>query len=339
MSRLQALRDEFLRRMKMGYKVVYPADSRHAGSINLAESIRPFYFSSANNGGHLRPSNADGTEVIAAAMASRLGIRSWQELQSDPSSQELLIGDRGTPAAQAFAGQTCGNEFEKLVTWFVRAALEELAFLRPGEYEVKKGSALKDYMQYRHLNDFLKAVAYVPASEPAIKNRLAAAFSSYAVKPDIVVFRQPTTRRSLEQEWAIYRHTSGESLLHDEVARHTPLITGNTSGAGNILLAIVSAKWTLRSDRAQNARTEGAFAVRERRGRAPNVVVVTGESKPSRIRSLTEGPDVDCVYHFSMIDLIEAVKGASAKEQEKLDELRAMNRLRDLTDLPFDLLT
>ena len=338
MSKLQDLRDEFLRRMVVGHKAVHPEGTSDAGRVDLPASIRPFYFKSANGGGHLRPSNADGKEVIAAAMAARLGVRSWQELADDATTQELLVSDSGIAAAKPFSGQTCGNEFERLVVWFLREALAELAFLRQGTYEVRKGSALKEYVQYRHLNDFLRAVTFVPDSETAIRNRLSAAFSSYAVKPDVVVFRRPTARHVLEQEWAAYRGP-GQQLLNDDVARNTPLIAENNSGTGNILLAIVSAKWTLRSDRAQNARTEGAFAVRERRGRAPNVVVVTGESKPSRIRSLTEGPDVDCVYHFSMIDLIEAVKDASPNEQEKLDELRAMNRLRDLTDLPFDLMS
>ena len=60
---------------------------------------------------------------------------------------------------------------------------------------------------------------------------------------------------------------------------------------------------------------------------------------PSRIASLAMGTgDIDCVYHFALSELIEAVRDTS---QEAAIETLAMlidgRRLRDIADLPFDL--
>jgi hypothetical protein len=63
-----------------------------------------------------------------------------------------------------------------------------------------------------------------------------------------------------------------------------------------------------RSDRAQNARSEALNLIRNRKGRLPQVVVVTGEPTPVRISSLALGTgDIDCVYHFALPELVAAV--------------------------------
>src|SRR5207248_11763113 len=75
-----------------------------------------------------------------------------------------------------------------------------------------------------------------------------------------------------------------------------------------ILHASISCKWTLRSDRAQNARSEALNLIRNRKGRAPHIAVVTGEPLPSRLASLALGTgDLDCVYHFALPELIARV--------------------------------
>ena len=53
----------------------------------------------------------------------------------------------------------------------------------------------------------------------------------------------------------------------------------------------------MRSDRAQNSRTEALNLIRNRKGNLPHIVVVTGEPMPARIASLALGTgDIDCVY-------------------------------------------
>ena len=60
---------------------------------------------------------------------------------------------------------------------------------------------------------------------------------------------------------------------------------------------------------------------------------------PSRIASLALGTgDIDCVYHFALNELIEAVKDTNAEDAiEMLHILITGKRLKDISDLPLDL--
>lgn len=95
----------------------------------------------------------------------------------------------------------------------------------------------------------------------------------------------------------------------------------------------------MRSDRAQNARSEALNLIRNRKGRLPHVVVVAGEPTPSRLSSLALGTgDVDCVYHLAMTELVASVK--EQDNEDSVEPLRIMiegNRLKDISDLPMDL--
>ena len=98
----------------------------------------------------------------------------------------------------------------------------------------------------------------------------------------------------------------------------------------------------MRSDRAQNSRTEALNLIRNRKGRLPHIVVVTGEPLPSRLASLALGTgDIDCVYHFALYELIDAVKDYSKHGREDifemLNNLIDGKRLKDISDLPLDL--
>ena len=106
--------------------------------------------------------------------------------------------------------------------------------------------------------------------------------------------------------------------------------------------ASISAKWTMRSDRAQNSRTEALNLIRNRKGHLPHIIVVTGEPLPSRLASLALGTgDIDCVYHFALYELLEAVKeyGKNGREDiiDTLNMLVEGKRIKDISDLPLDL--
>jgi hypothetical protein len=68
-------------------------------------------------------------------------------------------------------------------------------------------------------------------------------------------------------------------------------------------------------------------------------VTVTAEPLPTRLASLALGTgDLDCVYHFALPELREAVEKTDSEDQ--LEMLLGMingRRLRDISDLPFDL--
>ena len=106
-----------------------------------------------------------------------------------------------------------------------------------------------------------------------------------------------------------------------------------------ILHAGISVKWTIHSDRAQNARSEALNLIRNRKDRTPHIVVVTAEPAPGRIGSVALGTgDIDCVYHIALDALLEATESVDAGDA--YDNLRMMvdgRRLKDIRDLPYDL--
>ena len=139
--------------------------------------------------------------------------------------------------------------------------------------------------------------------------------------------------------WLVFRH----SLIDEEnhLAELTPLRKKNRkSGTGNMILhASISCKWTIRSDRSQNTRTEALNLIRNRKGHLPHIAAVTAEPLPMRIATLVLGTgDIDCVYHFALPELKAALE--KTDNQDQLEMLMTMiegRRLRDISDLPFDL--
>lgn len=254
-------------------------------------------------------SNADGSNATSRNIAK--GIAELLKAET--------IGER-------IAGQTSGNQFEGHCANFVRQTFLTLGHLRPGIWDIHQVSGrnrleIARYEQYAHL---------VALDQAARQDRqLAAALGSdYTITPDIVVVREP------EHDEVI---NSTRLLIDDSV---TTLASLRRKNGGNPLLhASISCKWTIRSDRAQNARSEALNLVRNRKGRLPHVVVVTAEPTPSRLASIALGTgDIDCVYHFALYELIEAVRGLGYADAE--DMLRIMvegKRLKDISDLPLDL--
>lgn len=217
------------------------------------------------------------------------------------------------------AGQTAGLRFEAVTKDFLRDAFGLLSHLRPGEWEFSLGGKIRDYEQYQHLSDIARAVKK--------RKELRIVFEDYIVKPDIVVCRKPVADETINENDVL--------LEKDETATYTPLRRANLQV--DILHASVSCKWTMRSDRSQNARTEGLNLVRNRKGRTPHIVVVVGEPLPRIISSLAYGTgDLDYIYHFALRELVEATADNDS-ESDILDTLVSGRRLRDISDLPFDL--
>jgi hypothetical protein len=69
-------------------------------------------------------------------------------------------------------------------------------------------------------------------------------------------------------------------------------------------------------------------------------VAVTAEPLPGRLASLALGTgDLDCVYHFALVELQETVASLEMEEEAKqmLSDLIQGRRLKDISDLPLDL--
>lgn len=223
-------------------------------------------------------------------------------------------------------GQTAGARFEQSVMEFLAATFPLLQNLRPGKWHIEKlgnrsAVGIGSFAQYEHL----EYLSRLTKADP----RLAASMGNdYIVAPDVVVYREAEDDAEINKQGPV---------VDDVVCKQADLRKRN--GGNPILHASVSAKWTMRSDRAQNSRTEALGLVRNRKGRLPHIVVVTGEPLPSRLASLALGTgDIDCFYHFALYELIDAVREAGAEDSaEMLDILIDGKRLKDISDLPLDL--
>jgi hypothetical protein len=241
-------------------------------------------------------------------------------------SQRIVAKLEGEIGIGHISGQTSGKLFEDLVLEFLSGSFTQLADLRPGNWKiqtVKKREKLfiSQFEQYAHLLILDQAARANP--------QLAAALGSdYTIAPDIVMFRRPEPDPNLNEK---------TFLVDDESVTHASLRAKNQNRP--ILHASISCKWTIRSDRSQNSRTEALNLIRNRKGRSPHIVVVTAEPLPSRLASIALGTgDIDCVYHFALYELIAAVQeGGWEDAAEMLRILVEGKRLRDISDLPLDL--
>lgn len=229
------------------------------------------------------------------------------------------------------AGQELGNRFAQLTAKFVENSFRLLEHARPGPWCFTLSQAspgIARYEPYTHLAQFQRFIDELRKINPEAAVLLD---FDYVIKPDIVVYRKPWTDQQINEKEPIVSQDDGVATL-------TPFRKRRKDQPG-ILHASISCKWTIRSDRAQNARTEALNLIRLRKGRAPHIVVVTGEPLPSRLASLGFGTgDIDCVYHFALYELQEAVAEAANNDQlEIFQQLVSGNRLRDISDLPLDL--
>lgn len=224
------------------------------------------------------------------------------------------------------SGQTLGKQFEKLTMEFLRETFPRLQNLRPGKWTVLQlgnNNKLKtsDFAQYEHL-------AYLNALTTQNAQLAAALGNDYLVAPDVVVYRD------LYEDSEI---NADQLIVDDEICKMADIRKSN--GGKPVLHASVSAKYTMRSDRAQNSRTEALNLIRNRKGHLPHIVVVTAEPMPNRLASLALGTgDIECVYHFALYELIRVVKEVGSEDAvETLETLVQGKRLKDISDLPLDL--
>lgn len=262
---------------------------------------------------------------LAGPITETKGVPSIADV-SNKSSREIasaLVAKIGTTESHAEkpAGQTSGSMFETACQSFVAECFGQFTHLRPGVFRVEKGQAISQFDQYAHLDE-LRALA---DASRELKTHLG---TDYLIKPDVVVIR------AAEPDESINRHAV---LVDDTIARRTSLRAAN--GASATLHASISCKLTIRSDRVQNTRSEALNLVRNRKGRLPHIVAVTAEPVPSRIAAIALGTgDMDCVYHFGLPELVETLREQERETLELVETMIEGQRLRDIADLPLDLL-
>jgi len=245
--------------------------------------------------------------------------------RSSKRSQELAEGVLRTMGYSACpappSGQGAGALFENLTRNYLQQSLSLLAHIRPGKWSYTV-SEISAFDQYEHLKDLATVLKLQP--------QLQAALGDYIIKPDIVIARIPLTDEEIN---------TPKLILKGDCATLTALRQANNPQAKPILHASISCKWTIRSDRSQNARTEGLNLIRNRKGHTPHIAIVTAEPLPSRIASIALGTgDVDYVYHMALYELQKAVEEIDDESLSDIFNLLVQGkRLRDISDLPFDL--
>jgi hypothetical protein len=254
------------------------------------------------------PNNADGDSKISVKIA-------WG------------IVDRITikPIEGSISGQEAGSIFEKLTKEFLEKSFKELVHLRPGKWSYSTNTNIALFDQYRDL-------ALITSLVKNNKDLASTLGQDYLISPDIVIARKPVKDDEINRNKKLLNKKDVFSSL-------TPLRERNYSPTYDILHASISCKWTLRSDRGQNSKSEALNLIRNRKGKLPHIVAVTAEPTPTRIASLALGTgDIDCVYHFALYELQEAlIKVNDESQLEMLNTLVEGRRLRDISDLPFDL--
>ncbi len=264
----------------------------------------------SGSGERAYPNFADGSSQTSVRLAE--GIMTMLGLPETNTSR--------------ITGQTAGTLFEKLTCDFVKSAFTAIQHLRPGPWQyLTTQTRISNFVQYRHLQTLESLVSQDRGLSAALGH-------GYIVTPDIVITRYPASREEVNES---------ETILDDAgLATLTPFLETNQSKPLSYLHASISCKWTIRSDRSQNTRTEALNLIRNRKGRLPHIVAVTAEPLPMRIASLALGTgDLDCVYHFALDELREVCRSVQGGEDqlEMLETMIQGDRLRDISDLPFDL--
>lgn len=286
------------------------ARARHAYHLNLSTVLT---ISEAGI-----PSNSDGAKQPSLRFAQGIAER----LRTANTGPKL-------------SGQTLGARFEQATAEFLAATFPRLTSIRPGDWTVRRigdksqpGFTTKKqkiqgsiYEQYEHLDDLESIVKERRELQAALGN-------AYAIAPDVVITRKPVADEVINRdEYLVGGSFSRYAAIRDAVQTRS------------LLHAVISCKWTLRSDRAQNARSEALNLIRNRKGRTPHIAVVTAEPLPRRLASLALGTgDIDCVYHFALPELLETLESDPDRDAfEMLSTMIRGKRLKDISDLPLDL--
>lgn len=237
-------------------------------------------------------------------------------------------------AKDPIKGQTAGALFEQNVREFISRTLPQMNTIRPGKWKVwnktedaaDKVSDVSSFIQYQHLS----LLGNLVEQDQNLRSVIGL---DYITKPDVLVGRLPEPDEDINRlKKIVDNKTAGKAHLR-KVNNQFP-----------ILHASISCKWTMRSDRSQNSRTEALNLLRNRKGRSPHIMVVTMEPLPSRIASIALGTgDIDCTYHSALYELLVATKSLVKAESIESDDLETLeglistDRLKDISDLPLDL--
>jgi len=258
-----------------------------------------------------------GYQTAGVPSIADKGITSSMEL-----AQGILARMRFPLSPNPPHRQRVATLFELFTRDYLEEALDSIHHLRPGEWIISMYEDAPIFDQYEYLYQQAQALRRYPRLCATLKHRL--------LMPSILMARWPILDQEVNRD---------ASIVRGEIAGLTSLRTNSFPEPKSILHAGIFCRWTLQGDRGQNAQIGILNLIRNRKGNLPHVVAVTAEPLPTRIASLALGTgDLDCVYHFALPELMEAIREIDNEDQmDMLKTLVEGRRLRDISDLPFDL--
>lgn len=285
---------------------------------------------------------------MPASFAARLcGYRSDGTPNMSDRSQvhsvamgRALLANLGVPEGTPAPGTNrIGTLFDEAVTADLAGLLEQGA----GHLTVVAQCAVYQFEQYAHL----RAVEELSNAETSVPDRLRVLKSQVGALSDL---RRSHLQECIEEILAaataeeqqrrlLLDSIGNESMLHLDVSIYRDLDTQAITGALKHLVAGLSAKWTLRTDRMQDPISQGAKLAAVRRGRMPHFAAITIEPRPYMLNLLARGSGgLDCVYHLDLPALIQAVDEVCTDDGQRANRdefyrLVDQRRIRDYDDL------
>jgi hypothetical protein len=244
----------------------------------------------------------------------------------------------GVPPDQNEPGDV-GTRFEKLVVADLSERLEQLA----PHLSVQRSQAILNFEQYAHL----QTIQTLSRTRPTLPDALSALNDAASVLP---AHHLSSLERSLLQVVAaadedaararsLIDAVGNESSLRLDIAVHRPLALSGSVSPLNHLVAGLSLKWSLRTDRLQDPISQAGRMAAVRRGRMPHVAAVTMEPRPSLLNMLARGSGaLDCVYHPDLQALAEAIDDVCSTpgqrwNRDEFHRLVDQRRIRDYDEL------
>jgi NgoMIV restriction enzyme len=208
---------------------------------------------------------------------------------------------------------------------------------------VESEKTLNSFDQFRHVGVIRDLK---PETSPAVTRsvkRLKQFVERRIQSPPKDAQRRSELFESLENALAI--EVENRRRIIEEIGEEALLgldVTASRSRIGALphLEMGLSLKWSLRTDRAQDCRSQGAKMAALRRGPMPHFAAVTMEPRPYMLRILGGGSgEVDCVYHLDLPALtaaIETTTKGNPRRRETAEIFRKLvdqRRLRDYDEL------
>ncbi|MEC3979839.1 NgoMIV family type II restriction endonuclease [Amycolatopsis sp. H20-H5] len=225
---------------------------------------------------------------------------------------------------------------------FERHIIERLQIARP-DLKITNSGAASDFSQYQHLKVFPDFRASYDRSTDSMTE-----MTELIVRLPDGADRRRLARTAAKLSDGIDANLqlvdSLIGLMPEESLLKVDVVVGVPQPDGELpeLAIALSAKWSLRTDRAQDCVSQGNKLVTQRRGRMPHFGVITAETRPSMLRILADGSGaVDWVYHLDLDSLAKAVdlEAQTARNpdtwspKKTFDRLIGQKRLRDFDDL------